>query len=175
MATKPYKSLLRSNINIFDWRVTLSLLALSRLMWQQISPIVNVNTKQVHTFCKDLVRWYVSELVYSSVPNRRACTFINFEEKIPPALPYFGLHVYCFWEKNPPARLFSCISIGICPANLLILRKKIPLHGLILVCSLLILRKKFPRTSTYSILCTVNSLILVCMFNIFVLHVYSAH
>ena len=46
MATKPYKSLLRSNINIFDWRVTLSLLALSGLMWQQISPIVNVNTEQ---------------------------------------------------------------------------------------------------------------------------------
>ena len=33
---------------------------------------------------------------YSSVPNRRACTFINFEEKIPPARPYLALHVYCF-------------------------------------------------------------------------------
>ena len=31
---------------------------------------------------------------YSSVPNRRACTFINFEKKFPPARPYFGLHVY---------------------------------------------------------------------------------
>ena len=34
--------------------------------------------------------------LYSSVPNRRACTFINFEEKIPPARPYLALHVYCF-------------------------------------------------------------------------------
>ena len=33
---------------------------------------------------------------YSSVRNRRACTFINFEEKIPPARPYLALHVYCF-------------------------------------------------------------------------------
>ena len=31
---------------------------------------------------------------YSSVPNRRACTFINFEEKIHPVRSYFGLHVY---------------------------------------------------------------------------------
>ena len=31
---------------------------------------------------------------YSSVPNRRACTFINFEKKIPPIRPYFGLHIY---------------------------------------------------------------------------------
>ena len=36
------------------------------------------------------------EGTYSSVPNRRACTFINFEEKIPPARPYLALHVYCF-------------------------------------------------------------------------------
>ena len=33
---------------------------------------------------------------YSSVPNRHACTFINFEKKIPIAQPYLGLHVYCF-------------------------------------------------------------------------------
>ena len=33
-------------------------------------------------------------ITYSSVPNRRACTFINFEKKIPPARPYLGLHVY---------------------------------------------------------------------------------
>ena len=39
---------------------------------------------------------------YSSVPNRSACTFINFEKKFPPAWPYLGLHVYWFWEKNPP-------------------------------------------------------------------------
>ena len=31
---------------------------------------------------------------YSSVPNRRACTFINFEKKIPPIRPYFGLEIY---------------------------------------------------------------------------------
>ena len=33
-------------------------------------------------------------LAYSSVPNRRACTFNNFEQKFPPARPYLGLHVY---------------------------------------------------------------------------------
>ena len=76
--------------------------------------------------------WYSSN--YSSVRNRRACTFIDFEKKIPPARPYFALHVYCFWEKNPPTRLFSCISTGICPARLLILRKKSPLQSLIWVC-----------------------------------------
>ena len=39
---------------------------------------------------------------YSSVPNRCACMFINFEKKFPPAWPYFGLQVYWFCEKNPP-------------------------------------------------------------------------
>ena len=83
-------------------------------------------------------------LTYSSVPNRRACTFINFEEKIPPARPYLALHVYCFWEKNPPARLFFCVYKGICPARLLILRKKSPLHGLISVCTFIDFEKKIP-------------------------------
>ena len=41
-------------------------------------------------------------LHYSSVPNSSACTFINFEEKIHPARPYLGLHVYLFQEKFPP-------------------------------------------------------------------------
>ena len=31
---------------------------------------------------------------YSTVPNRSACAFINFEEKIHPARSYFGLQVY---------------------------------------------------------------------------------
>ena len=44
----------------------------------------------------------VCALAYSGVPNRRACTFINFEEKFPPAQPYLGLHVYWFWGENPP-------------------------------------------------------------------------
>ena len=34
-----------------------------------------------------------SALFYSSVPNRGAGTFINFEEKSPPAQFYFGLHI----------------------------------------------------------------------------------
>ena len=50
--------------------------------------------------------------MYSSVPNRRACTIINFEKKIHPARSYFGLHVYWFWEKNPP-----CTSILSCTFN----------------------------------------------------------
>ena len=45
---------------------------------------------------------HFTKIRYSSVPNRPACTFINFEEKIPPARPYLGLHVYWFWENNPP-------------------------------------------------------------------------
>ena len=36
------------------------------------------------------------QLAYSSVPNRSACTFINFEEKIHPAQSYFGRHIYWF-------------------------------------------------------------------------------
>ena len=42
------------------------------------------------------INYLVATFTYSSVPNRRACTFINFEEKIPPARPYLALHVYCF-------------------------------------------------------------------------------
>ena len=42
--------------------------------------------------------------------------------------PQHGLILVCtfilFEKKNPPVRLFSCIYIGICPARLLILRKK---------------------------------------------------
>ena len=37
---------------------------------------------------------YKLKLIYSSVLNRLACTFIDFEKKFPPAQPYFGLHVY---------------------------------------------------------------------------------
>ena len=66
------------------------------------------------------------QMKYSSVPNRCACMFIDFEKKIPPARSYLGLHVYCFLEKIPPARLFSCIFLAIYPACLLILRKKNP-------------------------------------------------
>ena len=52
--------------------------------------------------------------VYSSVPNRHACTFINFEKKIHPAWSYFGLHVYWFWEKIPPCTFIpSCTFIDI--------------------------------------------------------------
>ena len=46
--------------------------------------------------------------IYSSIQNRRACTFINFEKKIHSARSYFGLPVYWFWEKIPP-----CTFIGI--------------------------------------------------------------
>ena len=56
--------------------------------------------------------------MYSSVQNRDACTFINFERKIPPARP---------------ARLFHpSMCIGICPARLSIYS---PMHGLILDCT----------------------------------------
>ena len=100
--------------------------------------------------------------MYCSVPNRGACTFINLEKKFPPTRPYFVLHVYCFWEKNPPARSFSYMCIGICPARLLILRKNSPLHGLIFVCTFIDFEIK--RSPYTSILSYVNGLILVCTF-----------
>ena len=34
-----------------------------------------------------------------------------FWEKIPPARPYFGLHVYWFWGKVPPTRLFHPVRL----------------------------------------------------------------
>ena len=56
-----------------------------------------------------LIEWWE----YSSVPNRRACTFISFVKKIPPARPYFGLQVYWFWEKKSTWTFISyCTSIG---------------------------------------------------------------
>ena len=45
-----------------------------------------------------------------------------------------------FWS----ARLFSCMCIGICPAHLLILRKKSPLHGLFWVCTYNVFLRIFP-------------------------------
>ena len=52
---------------------------------------------------------------YSNVPNRRPCTFINFEKK---KSPLYGLILVCkfidFKKKFPPARLFH-------PARLLVL------------------------------------------------------
>ena len=91
-----------------------------------------------------LIQWvYDISNKYSSVPNRRACTFINFEKKFPPARPYFGLHVYWFWEKIPPARLFHPMWTALFwSAHLLILRKNSPLHGLILVCTFINFEKK---------------------------------
>ena len=72
---------------------------------------------------------YVS--TYSIVPNSRACTFINFEKKFRPAWPYFGLHFYWFWEKIPPARLFSPMWTALFwSACLLILRKSSPFMAL---------------------------------------------
>ena len=52
---------------------------------------------------------------YSSVPNRCACMFINFEKKIPPSWYYLGLHIYLFWEKVNPLHVYSI------PASLLVL------------------------------------------------------
>ena len=84
-------------------------------------------------------------LNYSSVPNRGACTFINFEKKFPPARSYFGLHVYWFWENFPPCTsIFSCTAVLFWSARLLILRKNSPLHGLILVCTFIDFETIFP-------------------------------
>ena len=77
----------------------------------------------------------LQKLKYSSVLNRRACTFINFKKQFPPARPYFGLHIYWFWRKIPPWTFIAyCMCIGICLARLLILGKNFPRHGLISVC-----------------------------------------
>ena len=88
---------------------------------------------------------------YSSIRNRRACMFINFEKKFPPSIrPFLGQHVYCFWEKKIPCTFIpSCMCIGICTARLLILRKKSPLHGLILVCTFISFWEKIPPARPY--------------------------
>ena len=92
-----------------------------------------------------IIRNYKISPTYSSVPNRRACMFINFDKKFPPARSYFGLHVYWFWEKFPPCTsIFSCTAALFWSARLLILRKNSPLHGLILVCTFIDFKKIFP-------------------------------
>ena len=71
----------------------------------------SILSKSLLVDCESWIWFFLFSIVsittaYSSVPNRRACMFINFEKKFPPAQPYLGLHVYWFWEKIPPARLF---------------------------------------------------------------------
>ena len=55
--------------------------------------------------------YYVPRRLHSAlvtlVPNRRACTFIDFDKKIPPARPYFVLHVYCL--KSPCTFIFLAL------------------------------------------------------------------
>ena len=52
------------------------------------------------------------KMEYSSVRISRACTFINFDKKIPPARPFSGPHIYLFWEKIPP-----CTALWVCMFN----------------------------------------------------------
>jgi hypothetical protein len=50
-----------------------------------------------------------------------------------------------FEEKFPPARLLVLVCrVLFWSAQLLILRKKSPLHGLILVCTIIDFEEKFP-------------------------------
>ena len=74
----------------------------------------DINEKDVVPMYLDIKNEASNYRKYSSVPNRRACTFINFEKKIPPIRPYFGLHVYWFWGKIPPCTFIpSCTFIDI--------------------------------------------------------------
>ena len=74
------------------------------------SILYNTEKKKKNKGCSLLSSQNQSSLTtYSSVPNRSAYTFINFEEQFPPARSYLGLHVYWFWEKNPP-----CTYILVC-------------------------------------------------------------
>ena len=70
---------------------------LFRLVWQYSS--VQTKYNGYYSFSSNIT------LSLLKVPNRRACTFINFEKKIPPLWPYLGLHVYWFWEKISPCTL----------------------------------------------------------------------
>ena len=64
---------------------------------------------------------------YSSVPKRRECTFIDFEKKNPPGTALIWSANLLFLRKNSHCTFIPpCMFIGICPAHLLILRKKIP-------------------------------------------------
>ena len=74
--------------------------------------------------CPHLRSRYIS--TYSSMAKRRVWTFINFEIKIPPAQPYFGLHVYCFWEKKSPCTLIFLHLHWYLPCTFINLEKKIP-------------------------------------------------
>jgi hypothetical protein len=71
-------------------------------------------------------------VVYSSVPNRRACTFINFERKNPPCTVLFWSARLLILRKNSP-----CTSI---PSYV---------NGLILVCTFINFEKKFPPARPY--------------------------
>ena len=86
---------------------------------------------------------------YSTVPNRRACTFINFDKKFSPAQPYFGLHVYWFWEKISPCTFVPSYVNGLILVCMFInFERNISLYGLILFCNFPTCTFNLPYTST---------------------------
>ena len=98
------------------------------LIWKCPFGVFNSTKKPTKIFCRsvEVLRGQQIKLTYSSVPNRRACTFINFEKIFPPARSYFGLHVYWFWEKIPPARLFHPMWTALFWSACLIFSKNFP-------------------------------------------------
>ena len=55
-----------------------------------------ITMARIVNFVQKLIAKKSAKPNYSSVPNRSARIFINFEDKFPTARSYFGLHVYQF-------------------------------------------------------------------------------
>ena len=73
--------------------------------------------------------WYchtVFRFTYSSVPNRCACTFINFEKKNPPCTVLFGSARLLFLRENSPCTFIFLHFYCYLPCTFINFEKKIP-------------------------------------------------
>ena len=61
--------------------------------------------------CDILGRYRVGQGRYSSVPNRRACTIINFEGKIPTYMSLFGPTGLLILKKNSLLHVYSILHV----------------------------------------------------------------
>ena len=96
-----------------------------------------LNNKSV---CMTLCQW-IPTLVYRIDVHARLSIL---RKKFPPARPYFGLHVYCFWEKKPCTFIFLHVYWYL-PCTFINFEKKIPpCTALFGSAPLLILRNNSP-------------------------------
>ena len=117
------------------WNCQTKLYLTFQMNWNGFSTLVTANNK----------------LEYSSVPNRCACTFINFEKKIPPARPYFGLHIYWFWKKSSLLVYSILLVYWYWSFTFINFEKKFPLQGLILVCMFNVFLRIFPPAHLFRV------------------------